>query len=586
MILKALAEYYERLLSDPNCKIAPPGFEKKAIPFLIVINRDGKFLNIRDTRRGEGRKKKAREFIVPKGEKKTSGIKANLLWDNPQYVLKHPKGTKERDIKKASDSFDAFKNRLAEVQAACPSDERLAAVMKFLKAEDFETVHKHEYWPEIVEKNENMTFLLEHGQTEELVAQSDVVRNYIESALTSEDADKQVCAVTGQRDMPSILHTAIKGVWGAQTSGANIVSFNNDAYCSYGRSHKDQGLNAPVGGRTEFAYTTALNTLLEKGSVQRMQVGDASTVFWAKDPHDFEQEFSCFLSDPPKGEEAVSYEKIRNLLSAVKSGALPQEDALPFYVLGLSPNASRIAVRFWYDGTVRELKENIARHYEDMAMIKTPRDPQYFSLFKLLCSTALESKIDNAPPNLGGQVTRSILLGTAYPRTLLAHAVLRCKAEQKVTSARASLIKGVLAREARLKKNKTTEVSMALDMENTNIGYVLGRLFAVLERIQEQAQSGLNKTIRDTYFSAACSSPLVTFKRLQDLAIHHLAKMRNAGKNTVWLDKLMQDVMDKVPSAGLPATLCLDDQGRFAVGYFHQRQDFFTKKNNEKEGDE
>ena len=203
---------------------------------------------------------------------------------------------------------------------------------------------------------------------------------------------------------------------------------------------------------------------------------------------------------------------------------------------------------------------------------------------QLLVATATEGKADNIPPNLGGEVARAVLTGTGYPRTLLANAIRRCKAEQKVTYARAAIIKGFLTRDSRLRGIITKEVQMALDKTNENTGYVLGRLFAVLERIQEQAQTGLNKTIRDTYFGAATSNPMVTFKRLQDLAIHHLAKMRNTGKNTVWLDKLMQEVVDKISASGIPAILALEDQGRFAIGYYHQRQNFFNKKDDETRG--
>jgi len=395
----------------------------------------------------------------------------------------------------------------------------------------------------------------------------------------------QRCALTGEEDIPSLTHTAIKGVWGAQSSGANIVSFNLDAFRSCG---KKEGLNAPIGEKAEFAYTTALNTLLARTSQQKIQVGDASTVFWAKESHSFEDDFSFFLGEPPKGQENMSYGKIRELLSSVRTGVLPREDDMPFYVLGLAPNASRIAIRFWYEGSVRDLKKKIAQHFEDIRIVHSPKEREYLSLFQLLVSTAIEGKADNIPPNLGGDLARSVLGGTRYPQTLLAGAVGRCKAEHRVTRARASIIKGILIRNSHFIKGHQKEVEMALDRDYDNIGYVLGRLFAVLERIQEQAHQGasLNKTIRDTYFSAACSSPRVVFKRLQDLSVHHLAKLRHSGKGTVWLEKQMGDVMDLVPPSGIPATLPLDDQGRFAVGYYHQRQDFFGKKESMNGGEE
>jgi CRISPR-associated protein Csd1 len=582
MILKALADYYERMLNDPDCDVARPGFEKKAIPFLIVINKQGLFVNLRDTRTGDRKKKDAREFFVPQGEKKTSGIKANLFWDNPQYVLGAPKiGCQdESDLQRAEDSLLAFKNRIDRLPDDCADCEGVRAIQIFLSSilsgeDQVFGVFKHELWPEIWQSNANLSFMLE-GE-DNLIAQNRQIVKCITTSLGKEE-NLRTCAVTGGKDITAELHTSIKGVWGAQSSGANIVSFNLDAFRSFG---KKQGLNAPIGKKTVFAYSTALNTMLSKGSRQRIQVGDASTVFWAKENHPFEDDFSCFLGEPSKGEEP-DYGRMRSLLTSVRTGVLPPEDMMPFYVLGLAPNASRISIRFWYKGNVREVKERISQHFEDIEIIRGPHDREFLSLFQLMVSTATEGKADNIPPSLGSGIAWAVLGGREYPRTLFSGAIRRCKAEQRITHARAAIIKGFLVRESRLKGiNKKEEVGMALDKTIDNTGYVLGRLFAVLERIQEQAHTGLNKTIRDTYFSAATSNPLVIFKRLQDLAIHHLAKIRNSGKSTVWLDKLMGEVMGKIPASGIPVTLTLEDQGRFAVGYYHQRQDFFNTKENE-----
>jgi len=580
MILKALADYYARLADDQTVDVPPYGFEDKAIPFVIVLGKDGSFLNIRDTRVGDGKKGAARVFRVPLGEKKTSGVKENLLWDNPQYVLGEAKSGARKDVEKAEKALSAFRQRLREDLHGM-NDDGVTALLLFYENDGIATVRNHELFHNVMEENANITFMLD--EDDGLISQRPRVVDRIRMLYEEKRGPCRASAISGEVDEVAVLHTAIKGVWGAQTSGANIVSFNDDAYCSHGKTKKDQGLNAPIGKHNEFAYTTALNRLLGRDSRQRMQVGDASTVFWSKNPSDLESDFHSYLS-PPKGEESVSYDKIRGLLSAVRTGIPPGEEAQPFYVLGLAPNASRIAVRFWYDGNVKEVKERIAQHFEDIAMIRAPHDPEFLSLFQLLVSTATEQKADNIPPNLGGDVARAVLMGTGYPRTLLANAVRRCKAEQRIDFARASIIKGFLVRNARITRQEK-EVSMALDKAYDNIGYVLGRLFAVLERIQEQAQGkSLNKTIRDTYFGTAASSPLITFKRLQDLAIHHLAKIRNTGKSTVWLEQLMQEVVGHIPVEGIPAILSMEDQGRYSIGYYHQRQEFFTKKETE-EGD-
>lgn len=574
MILKALADYYDRLADDPSVDVAPPGFERKAVDFAVVIGEDGSFRNLRDLREGTGKKRQGAKRLIPRSVKRAAGVAANLLWDTAPYALGKALPEKNKDLEhlqeRAIQQHRAFIERVSALASAC-EDTGLQALLEFLQGNDKNAVFEHAVWSDVETDGGIISFMLD-GDAGLICQRRQVVQALIDA--NKPEGRQQTCSVSGRLDMSAKLHAAIKGVWGAQTSGANIVSFNLDAFCSLG---KKQGYNAPIGQQTEFAYTTALNYLLASER-QRMQTGDASTVFWAKDACDLELDLPAYLS-PKKGEEAVSYDKIRSLLSAAETGIPPQEGGIPFYVLGLAPNASRLSVRFWYDGSVKEVKERMAQHFEDIEIVRAPHDPEFVSLFQLLVSTATEHKADNIPPNLGGDVMRAVLAGGPYPRTLLANAIRRCKAEQKIDHQRASLIKGVLARYARLTKATTKEVGVSLDREYENIGYVLGRLFAVLERIQEQAQGrGLNKTIRDTYFGAAASSPLVTFKRLQDLAIHHLAKIRNGGKNTVWLERQLQEVMALVPPQGIPSIMGLEDQGRFAVGYYHQRQDFFTRK--------
>ncbi|HPA78495.1 MAG TPA: type I-C CRISPR-associated protein Cas8c/Csd1 [Kiritimatiellia bacterium] len=581
MILKALADYYDRLFHDDSADVPPYGFEDKGIPFVIIIGKDGRFLNIRDTRTGTGKQQSAREFRVPLGEKKTSGSKANLLWDNPQYVLGVPKSEKAKDVKKAKDDHKVFLARLHKDLDGM-TDDGVSAVFRFYETGGIDGCRQHALLSDIMEHNSNITFALDDEVG--LIAQRPNVVERIRAIYEEVNGRSCASAISGEIDEVAVLHAAIKGVWGAQTSGANIVSFNDEAYCSHGKTKKDQGLNAPIGKHNQFAYTTALNRLLASEN-QRMQVGDASTVFWAKNPCDFEQDFHSFLA-PPKGEESVSYDKIRGLLSAVKTGIPPREADLPFYVLGLAPNASRIAIRFWYDGNVKEIKERVAQHFHDLELVRAPHDPEFLSLFQLLVSTATERKADNIPPNLGGDVARAVLTGIAYPRTLFANAIRRCKAEQSVGFARASIIKAFLVRNARISKSNQKEVSMALDKTYDNIGYVLGRLFAVLERIQYKAQGKQNKTIRDTYFGAAASSPLVTFRRLEQLSVHHLAKMRNSNKKTTWLEMLLDEVNGLLPKEGYPSILSLEDQGRFSVGYHHQRQDLFPTTETTEEGEE
>lgn len=577
MILQALAGYYHRMVDEVGTEIAPEGFEKKDIPFIIVLNNRGDFVGLDDTREGEGKKKLARIFIVPKGAKKASGVVANLLWDTPAYVVGRPKPDPKKDMVKqeerAQKQLQCFQDTIRSTFPESNCDEGVAAVLQFLGTKNFAQLFAHPTWQEIEEKGANISFRLDTDTC--LVCQRPAVvsQRSLYTQQTGAAVAQRVCLVSGKQEDPTRLHTAIKGVWGAQSSGANIVSFNLDAFRSYG---KEQGLNAPVGKKVEFAYTTALNSMLGKGSRQRIQVGDASTIFWAEKRNDLEDVFADIFGESAKENPDQANKAIRILHESPKAGAPPlkDDDYTKFFVLGLAPNAARIAVRFWHAGTVGATARHILQHFADCSMVHGPKQPEYLSLFRMLISTALQGKSENIPPNIAGEFMKSILSGTPYPQTLLAAVIRRCRAEREITYPRASLIKAVLARTARFYNQPEKEVGMALDTGNSNIGYRLGRLFATLEKIQEEASPGLNATIRDRFYGAASSTPVAAFPHLMKLKNHHLAKLDNRGR-AVNLEKIIGEVIDGI--IDFPTHLALQDQGRFAVGYYHQRQAFFTK---------
>jgi CRISPR-associated protein Csd1 len=367
-------------------------------------------------------------------------------------------------------------------------------------------------------------------------------------------------------------------VYGAQPSGANIVSFNLDAFRSFG---KDQGANAPVGKTAAFAYATALNHLLSKDSEQRMQVGDSSTVFWAEKATEFEHQLADFFGEPPKDDPDRGVRAVESLFRSIENGSFLTDENKKsrFYVLGLAPNASRIAIRFWIVDSVAGMAEKIKQHFEDLRIVHGPKDRDVFSLFRLLVSTAAQGKAENIPPNLAGNTIRSILEGLPYPKSLLQAAIRRIRAEHDITYIRAALIKACVNRSTRF-KNPTIkeELQMSLDENNTNIGYRLGRLFATLEKIQQEAHPGINATIRDRFYGAASGTPSTVFGNLMRLKNHHLSKLENAGRRT-FFEKLISQIIDGVEAkTAFPPHLKLEDQGRFAVGYYHQMQKFFTKK--------
>lgn len=583
MILQALNDYYQRCQRSPNPQDRLPAFglEEKEIPFVIEIDAEGRLVNLADTRTLEGKKKIGQRFLVPQGVKKTSGVAANLLWDTAEYVLGvDTKGKPER----VAEQHAAFRARLEALPEEALKDAGIQAILAFLNGIDFKQLEALSVWPDILSVNPLMTFRL-HGDVE-LVCQRPAV--VAATALTTgDDTTDGICLVSGNPAAIERLHPAIKGVWGAQTSGANIVSFNLDAFNSY---RKAQGANAPLGKPAVFAYTTALNHLLARDSRQRIQVGDASTVFWAEQPHDLETALPDLFGEPPKDDPNRGTDAMRVLYQAVQSGKFTRGEAdTRFHVLGLAPNAARIAIRFWETAPAHELAKRIVRHFDDIKIVRATHDPEHLSLFRLLTALAAQGKADNIPPNLGGEVMRAILEDLPYPASLLNLAVQRCRAEQKPTYARAAVIKASLNRLIR-HANRTTsntekEFQIMLDPTNTNPAYRFGRLFAVLEKIQEESAGGtgkLNATIRDRYYGAASSSPATVFPMLLKLKNHHVSKLDERGKKMLYRafnDNKPDDYVGEVLNyiSDIPNHLTLPNQGRFALGYYHQRQAFFTK---------
>lgn len=584
MILQALNDYYRRKMADPDPARRLPafGFEDKEIPFVVELDADGRLAGIKDTRSGEGKKKTGAKYLVPQGVKRASNIAANLLWDTAEYALGlDTKGKLERVVQQHA----AFRARIEDLPGEARKDAGVRAVLAFLDSDPLTQIANLSCTPELREINPLVSFRLTGGT--DLVCQRPAVAcTGIADAPAAEPAETAICLVTGEPATPERLHSSIKGVWGAQTSGANLVSINNinsgnnnggqtPAFASF---NKQQGYNSPVGKPAAFAYTTALNHLLARGSRQRLQIGDASTVFWAQRADPVEDVFADFFSDGDDPDART--EEIRAWLDAVHSGRF--DDARgdnAFHVLGLAPNAARIAVRFWHTGRLRDIAHRISAWFSEIDIAHGPGEPEYPSLFRLLTAIAVQGKADNIPPKLGGEVMRSILGGSPFPATWLNAAVQRCRAEQRVTYLRAAAIKACLNRQPRHCPSHATEKEFLpmLDPSNPNTAYRLGRLFAVLEKIQEEASPGINATIRDRYYGAASSTPVAVFTTLLRLKNAHLKKL--ATGRVVWFEKLLGDVLGAV--SDFPKHLPLPDQGRFALGYYHQRQAFFTKNADE-----
>lgn len=585
MILQALDAYYRRKQGDPDPakRLPADGLEDKEIPFILELDASGVLLDIADTRRDEGKRKIGQRFLVPQGVKRASNIAANLFWDNAEYVLGVPDGKKLDENRKKNKEADysqrlidmhaAFRSKIAALPAPAQDDAGVRAVLAFLDSLELSALERFPAFADIQASNPVLSFRLSGDLG--LACQRAAV---VCAATTSSDAAPDgLCLVRNEAAALERLHPAIKGVWGAQTSGANIVSFNLDAFNSYGKS---QGANAPVGKAAVFAYTTALNHLLARDSRQRIQVGDASTVFWAEEDHALESTIPDLFGDPPKDDPDRNVRAVEALYSAAHTGKFATGGPdTRFHVLGLAPNAARISVRFWETATAAELAQRLQQHFDDISIVHADNEPRYLSLFRLLTGVAVLNKADNIPPTLGGEVMRAILEGLPYPSTLLQLAVNRCRAEQQVSYARAATLKASLNRWIRFRHRNEKEFLPMLDPANASPGYRLGRLFATLERIQEDAAGGpgrLNATIRDRYYGAASSTPAAVFSTLLRLSKHHLGKLSTGL--AINRERLIGEIMDGFEAASFPPRILpLPDQARFALGYYQQRQAFFTK---------
>lgn len=586
MILQALVDYYARRCTDPNParRLPAPGLEDKDIPFVIELEGNGRVRQLRDTRQPDGKRLRAQRFLVPQGEKKTSGVKANLLWDSAEYVIGL---TRERKGGGELAPAQAFRSRIEALPEQVRHDPGIQAVRAALDKGDWSVLQAHAAWPDIEQTNPVMSFCLADSAGE-LICQRPAI---VSAALEPAQAEAEGwCLVEGRRGAVARLHPAIKGIRDAQTSGANIVSFNARAFESYGKSER-QGENAPVGERATFAYTTALNALLARDSPNKVQIGDATTVIWADRDTTLDAELAAVFGDDPDTHVAA----VRERLAGASAGGLGADDSrLRFFVLGLAPNASRIAVRFWLHEPFDRLGPRILQHFDDLRIARGPNDPATPSMFRLLTAIAPQGKADNIAPRLAGEWMRAILEGTPYPAPLLGAAVTRCRAEQSkkdartgkpqpnVTYLRAAILKACINRLHRRRQGLPADfqfIREELDVNQTEPAYRLGRLFALLERIQARAQPGINASIRDRYYGAASSTPGAVFPTLMRLKNPHLKKL-SVGDVTHF-ERLIGEVCGSVEQPGLtefPRQLDLHAQGLFALGYYHQRQSFFKGK--------
>lgn len=581
MILQRLAEHYDRIVAEGTAEIAPPGYSMQKVSFCIVLEPDGRLNQFEDLLQQEGKLNRPRMMILPGQNKPTGqGINPRFLWDNAEYLLGYT--TDPTRLERARSAFQAFR------QAHLDLEEEIArpafsAVCAFLRA----------WSPEMASDHKELETMTNNFGVFRLAGQMQFVHRQVaprEADPQQGTADIAMCLVSGDMGPTARLHEPkIKGVSGAQTAGALLVSFNATAFTSYG---KEQSFNAPVGASTVFKYANALNHLLNLPD-RRIRLGDATVVYWADHKTRLEDAFAHLFSgaaaeEPTTKEDQERVREARLLLSQMREGTQnasiePDEIDTHFYILGLSPNASRLSVRIWVEAKAAEMERRLGEHVQDFDL-KGGRDDLPLPVWRIVAATGRAEKdpkgrlksydTDSVSPQLTGDLARSILTGAPYPQSLLATMVRRIRSDGDVGFARVSAIKACLVRNSRL-RGAPLEVPMELDPNHADIAYRCGRLFALLEKAQTDSAGGdLNSTIKDRYFSSASATPGIVFPRLFRLNGHHLNKLPIGAK--IYYERMMGGIM--TAPFDFPKLLSLADQGKFIIGYFQQRQELYTSR--------
>jgi CRISPR-associated protein Csd1 len=585
MILSALNQYYDRLNSGNQVKVPTFGFSEEKISYVLVLSEQGDLVDIVPNLTDE-KKPKPKLMQVPQSFKRPGKVtKPFFLWDKTAYSL-GISSSKNKDSNTVFElclpTFEAFRElHLSLLEHS--EDKGLMALVTFLQ----------NWQPE----NFGGSILTQDVLDANVVFQLDGMRQYIHesaeakkiwgSLLQSDDVKHATCIITGKKAPISRLHTAIKGVAGGQSSGVSIVSFNKESFESFG---KGQGDNAPVSEQAAFAYTTALNYLLRRENDQVINLGDTSVVFWAlaeieQKAKSAEAFFLRGFNPPMPTDENEVMALGAELEKLVKGRPLLEispdlDPKTQFFILGLAPNAARLSIRFWLQTDLGHIQQRFAEHFQDLALNPLPWRTAP-SVWRLLLQLAphregQKPKIDDAPAHLAGELMRAILTGQRYPRAILAQLLSRFRADGDISGLRVAMVKAVLQRELRLLGKE--EISMSLDESISNPAYLLGRLFAVLENIQRNALGDkVNATITDKYYASASTVPYSIYPRLITGSKHHLSKIRKEKPGlAVTLEKELGNIMGMLPTE-FPRHFSIEHQGRFSIGYYHQKNSRFSQ---------
>ena len=580
MILQTLAAYYKSLVLQE--KLDRPGWNKVKVSFALELDENGNLIRIHSLREerelGKKRVLMPREMTVPAPAKRTVGIKANFLCDNSSYFLGiDSKGKPERALSCFQAAKELHLSLLNNIETPCAIGVR-QFFEQWAPQNAVERLKNDPYYEEILQGG-NLVFMVGDSFPQKDPLIESAWQSAYDGVSEEDKGELDRCLITGEATVPEKIHPSVKGIPGAQSSGAALVSFNAPSFCSYG---KEQNLNAPVGKQAAFAYTTALNYLIADRDHRKL-FGDTTVVYWADTGEtEYQDAFSVLLDCAGEGltdrDLSDAMQKLSQGLAISWEGNMLNPDR-PFYILGISPNAARLSVRFFLQSSFGEIVQHLQQHAEHMKIVPDRKtDYRMIPLWRLVKATVNEKSKDKMPPpKMAGETLRAILTGGRYPATLYQQVQIRIKADRQITWERMAIVKAYLLRNStdeRIKEGLTVQ----LNDQTTYQPYLLGRLFAVLEAIQEKATPGINATIKDKYFTSACATPSVVFPILLNLKDKHLKKLD--GGIRVYYDKQVSELMGQL-TEDYPAHLSLQDQGVFQIGYYHQKQKRFEKKNQE-----
>lgn len=580
MILQALVRCYESLAAAG--KLEKPGWSMVKVSWGLELTPEGQIQRLWPLESADAKGKKRPQLIkLPAQTKKTVGVVSNFLCENSSYILgRDNKGKPERSLECFKACAARHREILAEVEHPMAK-----AILRFFAGWNPQTAEENAVlapeWEEIL-KGGNLVFCMDGVYAQDV---PEIAQAWDEAYADDEKAEMGRCLVTGQKAPVAILHPSIKGIVGAQPSGATLVGFNAPSLESFGKDDRDkqgQGRNAPVSTYAAFAYTEALNYLLREPAYHS-RLGDTTLIYWAEGA---EEEYSSAMAGMMFSDN-MEQEDLKDVMEALSSGKtvlwnkLPLNPANRFYILGIAPNAARLAVRFFLQNTFGSFAANLDRHQKRLEIVRPAFDEREgLSVWSLLRETANPNSRDKKPPEpLVSALMRAVLMNTPYPAELFIQTEIRLRAEHEVSRGKAAILKAYLLRnvvELNPDNHPYKEVLQVQLNENTTyLPYRLGRLFAVLEALQLKANPGINATIKDRYFNSACATPAVVFPTLIRLAQNHLNKLDGGIK--VYYDKMITGLFNAVEES-YPVRLSLQDQGIFQIGYYHQKQKLFTKK--------